>query len=98
MSRTSQHQAFPPPGGSPLQPRSWAVWRGLPEGPPLSPGLVPRADGAEGYSGQPLSRTGLSLRPCPGGGMLLLHSRKHMGVLAVPSCLRPTSPCVIRES
>ncbi|XP_073075598.1 uncharacterized protein [Manis javanica] len=45
----------------------------------LSPSPGPRAGGAEGSRGKRVGRTGLPVRPCPGGGMLLLQSRKHIG-------------------
>ena len=53
----------------------------------LSPGPGPSAGGAEGSRGHILGRTGLSLRPCPVGGVLLLQGRKHMRGGAGWQCL-----------
>ena len=61
----------------------------------LKPNPGRRAGGAEGSRGQHLGRTGLPVRPCPRGGMLLLQCRKHIGGLAVPSHLRPQFPRVV---
>ena len=79
MSRNSQHQANSRLLGVSPTVQELGCLKRTARGNPLSPGPGPRAGGAEGYRGQHLSRTGLCLRPCPGGGMLLLQGRKHMG-------------------